>query len=152
MSDPTPFRTTSYRHRAYLAEAAGRAELEAEGRLLGWPDHPSLVAFHERFTPAWFAPGDVPRLRQGFGANVSQYRPHHHDLKVLAVDRHVLGYSHELAHAATSTGRGNGHHPRWAGAYVAILAAIDPHAAEVLRRELRRQRLTITNYAGEVGR
>jgi hypothetical protein len=144
MSNPVLVRTTSYQHRAYLAEASAQADIEANGALLGWNDHADLAEFHERFAPSWFDGRPIPTLRQGTGSSSSRYYASRHEMKVLKRDRHILSYCHELAHAATSKGRGNGHHPRWAGMYVAMVKAIDPRTAKLLAAEFRRQRLTVT--------
>lgn len=143
MSNPTLVRTTSYQHRAYLAESSAQATIEASGALLGWDSHEDLVEFHERFALPWFDSRPVPTMRQGTGSSSSRYYPGGHELKMLKRDRHILGYCHELAHAVTWERRGNGHHPRWAGMYINMVRAIDPRSANLLRDEFRRQRLTI---------
>lgn len=132
-------RDASYQHRAYLAEAVVQHRLTMEGRLLGWKTHEDVEAFHAGFA-LWANPVE---LRKGAGRSGSAYYRHGHYLRLLSRERHVLAYSHEVAHSLMEKQRGQGHTPLWAGAYIGLLRAIDPDAATLLRITFREARLTI---------
>ena len=159
VGQPTPFRVPSFQHRAYIAEAVVQHILMVDGKLLGWSSHEEVVAFHKAFA-TWPNP---PELWKGAGRSGSAYYgpyPHPvlrdgkvvteqagHYIRLLARERHVLAYTHELAHSIIGLSRGDGHTPAWAGCYVALLDRIDPHAAKMLRTAFTQQRLTIKPWS-----
>lgn len=147
MSAPKVVRgAVSYQHRAYRAEQVAEATLDHAGKLLGWETFFDLVHFHPSMHEVFARVSggrELPMLSKGTGAASSRYYSDEHRLKVLNRDLNVLAYTHELAHAATSTGRGNGHNPQWAGAYMRLLMHIDPMASHVLREAFAAEHLTI---------
>lgn len=149
MGKLVPVKDTNYQSRAYRAEQCAEATLLEQGRLLGWSSHDDLFDWHIANASGLLArvgsTAPVPVLMRGTGASSSRYYAHSHTMKVLAADRNVLAYTHELAHAALAERRGNGHHPRWAGVYLAMLRAVDSRAGAELRAEFKRARLTITH-------
>jgi hypothetical protein len=153
MTDPKPgFRDPSYQHRAYLAEAVVQHRLTVEGKLLGWDSHEDVVEFHQNFAK-WPNPCEI---RKGSGRGGSAYyepyqRLHEdgtlhqdgHYVRLLARERQVLAYTHEVAHSILDGRAGQGHTPRWAGTYIVLLRLIDADAAVLLQAAFREARLTI---------
>jgi hypothetical protein len=114
--------------------------LTIEGRLLGWDSHEAVEEFHQRFA-RWANPCEVLK---GAGRSGSAYYVDGHYLRLLARERHVLAYTHEVAHSVLPVKRGQGHTPLWAGTYIVLLRRIDPYAADLLRQTFRDARLTIS--------
>jgi hypothetical protein len=163
------WRDPSYRYRAYLAEAVVQHMLTTTGRMMGWASHEDLLEFHKDFTASWTNPAP---LVKGTGSASSRYvnRPtlsakaremlspdpaalaraeqnyaelDGHYIKMLARDRNVLAYSHELAHSVFPGNRGDGHTPAWMGTFVDLLGRIQPEAAKLLQLRCYEARLTI---------
>jgi hypothetical protein len=145
-----------YQARGYAAERRAVQALRDENRLSGWASQQDVVAFHHRFAPPLFVPYGRPAPNLVTGSGRSRYYPRRHRVVLLAADRNVVVYSHQLghalAHAADHRLPANRHDRDWADCFLTVLGAIDGHAAGVIAAEYTRAGLTVDGHTARTRR